>query len=64
MLKPDWDRPPVQNPDPRITLEKDDARETEKALRSRGVVISDPPGLSPICREAAIDHSPGALALG
>jgi hypothetical protein len=42
MLKPDWDQPPVQNPNPRITLETDDARETEKALRSRGVVISDP----------------------
>jgi catechol 2,3-dioxygenase-like lactoylglutathione lyase family enzyme len=42
MLKADWHQPPVQNPNPRITLETDDARETEKALRSRGVVISDP----------------------
>ena len=42
MLKADWDQPPVQNPNPRITVETDDARETEKALRSRGVVISDP----------------------
>src|SRR5580692_6019219 len=42
MLKPDSEQPPVQTPNPRITLETDDARETEKALRSRGVVISDP----------------------
>ncbi|MFY9986401.1 MAG: VOC family protein [Chthoniobacterales bacterium] len=42
MLKAGWDQPPVQNPNPRITVETDDARETEKALRSRGVVISDP----------------------
>ena len=42
MLKPDWDQSPAQNPNPRVTLETDDARETEKALRSRGVVISDP----------------------
>jgi catechol 2,3-dioxygenase-like lactoylglutathione lyase family enzyme len=42
MLKPDWDQPPVQNPNPRVTLETDDAPELEKALRSRGVVISDP----------------------
>ena len=42
MLKADWDQPPVQNPNPRVTLETDDARETEKALRSCGVVISDP----------------------
>jgi catechol 2,3-dioxygenase-like lactoylglutathione lyase family enzyme len=42
MLKANWDQPPVQNPNPRITVETDDARETEKALRSRGVVISDP----------------------
>lgn len=42
MLKADWDQPPVQNPNPRVTLETDDAGETEKALRSCGVVISDP----------------------
>ncbi|MBV8216689.1 MAG: VOC family protein [Verrucomicrobia bacterium] len=41
MLK-NWDQPPVPNPNPRVTIETDDARETEKALRSRGVVISDP----------------------
>ena len=42
MLKADWDQPPVQQPNPRVTLETDDARLTEKALRSRGVTISDP----------------------
>lgn len=42
MLKSDWDQPPVQNPNPRVTIETDNARETEKALRARGVVISDP----------------------
>jgi catechol 2,3-dioxygenase-like lactoylglutathione lyase family enzyme len=42
MLKDDWDQPPVQNPNPRITLETDSAYQTEKELRSRGVVISDP----------------------
>jgi len=42
MPKANWDQPPVQDPNPRVTLETDDARETEKALRSRGVVISDP----------------------
>ena len=42
MLKADWDQPPVPNPNPRITLETDNAHETEKELRSRGVVISDP----------------------
>jgi catechol-2,3-dioxygenase len=42
MPKPNWDQPPVQNPNPRITLETDDARETEKTLRARGVVVSDP----------------------
>jgi predicted enzyme related to lactoylglutathione lyase len=42
MLKSNWDQPPVGNPNPRVTIETDDARETEKALRARGVVISDP----------------------
>jgi len=41
MLK-NWDQPPVQDPNPRVTIETDDARETEKALSERGVVISDP----------------------
>lgn len=42
MLKANWDQPPTQNPNPRVTIETDDARETEELLRSRGVVISDP----------------------
>jgi catechol 2,3-dioxygenase-like lactoylglutathione lyase family enzyme len=42
MLKADWDQPPVQEPNPRVTIETDDARLTEKELRSRGVTISDP----------------------
>src|SRR6516164_3111906 len=42
LLKSDWDQPPVQNPNPRVTIQTDDARETEKALRARGVFISDP----------------------
>ena len=41
MLK-NWDQPPVQDPNPRVTIETDDAKETEKALSARGVVISDP----------------------
>jgi len=41
MLK-NWDQPPVETPNPRVTIETEDARETEKALRARGVVISDP----------------------
>jgi catechol 2,3-dioxygenase-like lactoylglutathione lyase family enzyme len=42
MLKADWDQPPVEQPNPRVTIETDDARLTEKALRARGVAISDP----------------------
>ena len=44
MLKPvaDWYGHPTAEPNPRITLEVSDARATEKALRERGVTISDP----------------------
>jgi catechol-2,3-dioxygenase len=42
MLKSDWDQPPAENPNTRVTIETDDAQETEKALCARGVVISDP----------------------
>ena len=42
MLKADWDQAPTQTPNPRVTIETNDARETEKYLRSRGVTISDP----------------------
>jgi len=33
---------PTEAPNPRVTIETEDARETEKGLRARGVVISDP----------------------
>ena len=42
MLKPNWDITPTEEPNPRVTIETENARETEKGLRSRGVVISDP----------------------
>lgn len=43
VLKPvaDWYGRPTAEPNPRITLEVADARATEKALRERGVTISD-----------------------
>jgi predicted enzyme related to lactoylglutathione lyase len=34
--------PPTADPNPRITLQVQDARETEKRLRERAVTISDP----------------------
>jgi len=42
MLKTGWYAPPTDMPNPRITLDTDDAHQTEEALRARGVVISDP----------------------
>ena len=42
MLKADSDVPPAEVPNPRVTLETEDAKLTEKELRARGVVISDP----------------------
>ena len=33
---------PTEDPNPRITLQVEDARETEKGLRERAVTISDP----------------------
>ena len=42
MLKDDWYGRPTDTPNPRLTIETDDARKTEQALRDRGVVISDP----------------------
>jgi len=42
LLKKDWYAPPSAEPSPRVTLEVDDSRATEKELRERGVVISDP----------------------
>jgi predicted enzyme related to lactoylglutathione lyase len=42
MLKADSDVPPTATPNPRVTIETENAQETEKGLRARGVVISDP----------------------
>jgi catechol 2,3-dioxygenase-like lactoylglutathione lyase family enzyme len=42
MLKANADVPPTEAPNPRVTMETENARETEKGLRARGVVISDP----------------------
>jgi len=42
MLKENWYAPPTEQPNPRITIATDDARQTEQALRERNVVISDP----------------------
>jgi catechol-2,3-dioxygenase len=42
MLKAGSDVPPTAAPNPRVTIETENAQETEKGLRARGVVISDP----------------------
>lgn len=42
MLKANSETSPTEAPNPRVTLETENARETEAALRARGVVISDP----------------------
>ena len=44
LLKPqeDWYAKPTEQLNPRITLEVKDAYATEKALRERGITISDP----------------------
>jgi catechol 2,3-dioxygenase-like lactoylglutathione lyase family enzyme len=42
MLKANSETPPTEAPNPRVTLETENARETEAALQARGVVISDP----------------------
>jgi len=42
MLKDNWYAPPTQTPNPRITIATESAPATEKALRARGVAISDP----------------------
>jgi predicted enzyme related to lactoylglutathione lyase len=36
------EHPPTDDPNPRITLEVQDARETQKQLKERAVTISDP----------------------
>lgn len=45
MLKDDWYGEPTAAPNPRITLECDDARATEATLRRLEVTISDPVAL-------------------
>ncbi len=42
MLKDNWYAPPSDMLNPRITIATAHAPDTEKALRARGVVISDP----------------------
>ncbi len=42
LFKADWYAQPSEALNPRVTIETDDAIETEGFLRSRGVVISDP----------------------
>jgi catechol 2,3-dioxygenase-like lactoylglutathione lyase family enzyme len=42
MLKSSWYASPTQEPNPRVTLETDDALQTERELHERGVAISDP----------------------
>jgi hypothetical protein len=41
MLKSNWYASPTQEPNPRITIETDDAVEMERQLREKDVVISD-----------------------
>ncbi len=41
-LKSDWYGKPTDAPNPRVTIEVESATEFEKALRERGVTISDP----------------------
>lgn len=43
MFKDGWYGQPTDAPNPRVTLEVANAQETERALRERGVTISDPP---------------------
>ena len=42
MLKENWYASPTQEPNPRVTMETDDALQTERELSERGVTISDP----------------------
>ncbi len=41
MLKPNWYASPTRQPNPRITVAVDDARQTQRALEARGVEIAD-----------------------
>ncbi|HNA30257.1 MAG TPA: VOC family protein [Thiobacillaceae bacterium] len=42
MFKENWYGKPTEAPNPRITLEVSNARDTERALHQLGVTISDP----------------------
>jgi catechol 2,3-dioxygenase-like lactoylglutathione lyase family enzyme len=42
MFKEGWYGKPTETPNPRVTLEVENARETDRILRLRGVTISDP----------------------
>jgi hypothetical protein len=42
MLKANWYAAPTEAPNPRVTIATENALQTEEALRSRGIVISDP----------------------
>jgi catechol 2,3-dioxygenase-like lactoylglutathione lyase family enzyme len=42
MFKDGWYGKPTDVPNPRVTLEVENARDTERTLRDRGVAISDP----------------------
>jgi len=41
MLKSNWYAAPTQQPNPRVTIAVDDARQTQQALEARGVVVAD-----------------------
>jgi catechol 2,3-dioxygenase-like lactoylglutathione lyase family enzyme len=41
LLKENWYAPPTELPNPRVTIETENALEVQKELRSRGVVIAD-----------------------
>ncbi len=42
LFKDSWYGQPTDEPNPRVTLEVENARTTERTLRDRGVAISDP----------------------
>ena len=42
LFKADWYAPPSDALNPRLTIETEDARSAEAALRAQGVVIADP----------------------
>jgi catechol 2,3-dioxygenase-like lactoylglutathione lyase family enzyme len=55
MLKEQPDLPPTSSPNPRVTLECDNARQTESELRSRGVNIAD------ACQIYDVNHCVGSF---